>query len=52
VSIHRRIIFPATFRQALQRDGFGHLGEVAVGCRVYGGGPDGLFSVTLDLPEA
>lgn len=41
-----------TFRKALQRDGFGHLTEVAAGCRIYGGGSDGLFSVRLDLPEA
>ena len=39
------------FRKALQRDGFGQLRQVAVGCRIYGGGEEGLFSVTLDLPE-
>jgi hypothetical protein len=41
-----------TFRQALRRDGFGQLRKVAVGCRIYGGGTEGLFSVSLDLPEA
>lgn len=41
-----------SFRQALQRDGFGQLREVAVGCRVYAGGAEGLFSVSVDLPQA
>lgn len=39
-----------TFRKALKRDGFGQLREVAVGCRIYGGGAEGHFSVWLDLP--
>lgn len=40
------------FRQALKRDGFGQLKHVAVGARLYWGGEDGIYSVTLDLPEA
>lgn len=39
------------FRAALVRDNIQGRAMYAVAARVYGGGPEGLFSVTLDLPQ-
>ena len=38
------------FRSAMARDGLAARNEFAVGARLYWGGDEGLFSVTLDLP--
>lgn len=39
-----------TFRKSLADDGIAGRSSYACGCRVYCGGSEGIFSVTLDIP--